>query len=119
MKVYRNLWWWLAIFLFILHQVGERTLLLDLGPVDSYLDPFLAPPILLGFWLFERQLVFRVPQLSWFETAVATLVLAVVFEEVYPVYEEGFRRDVIDYGFYALGGGYFWFLVNGRGASHT
>ena len=114
MRVLRNPWWWLAVVVFVLHQVGERAFDLSLGAVDSYLDPFLAPPILLGLWLFERQLVFRQPRLSWFETAVATLVLAVVFEEVFPVYEEGFRRDVVDYAFYGLGGLYFYFLINRR-----
>ena len=114
MRVLRNPWWWLAVVVFVLHQVGERAFDLDLGVVDGYLDPFLASPILLGLWLFERQLVFRQPRLSWFETAVATLVLAVVFEEVFPVYEEGFRRDVIDYAFYGLGGLYFYVLINRR-----
>ena len=114
MRVLRNPWWWLAVVVFVLHQLGERALNLSLGAADSYLDPFLAPPILLGLWLLERQLVFRQPQLSWFESAVATLVLAVVFEEVFPVYEEGFRRDVIDYAFYGLGGIYFYFLINRR-----
>lgn len=112
MSVLKNPWWWVAVVVFVLHQVAQRGMGLELGALDSYLDPFLAAPILLGLWLFERQLVFRVPQLSWFETAVATLVLAILFEEVFPRYEEGFRRDVIDYAFYGLGGLYFYFLIN-------
>lgn len=112
MSVWRNTWWWLAVIAFALHQVAERAVGLNLGAFDSYLDPFCAPPILLGFWLFERQQVFRAPRLSWLETAIATLILAVIFEEVFPKYEEGFRRDIIDYGFYALGGLYFYFLIN-------
>ena len=112
MSVLKNPWWWVAVAVFVLHQVAQRGMGMDFGPIDSYLDPFLAAPILLGLWLFERQLVFKVPELSWFETAVATVVLAVIFEEVFPRYEEGFRRDLIDYAFYALGGLTFYFLIN-------
>ena len=120
MKVLKNPWWWAAVAVFALHQLFERVLAIDLGVVDSYLDPFLAAPILLGFWLFERQLVFRQPRLSWFETALATVALAVIFEEVFPVYEEGFRKDIVDYVFYALGAVYFYVLINGRGTgSHN
>jgi hypothetical protein len=43
---------------------------------------------------------------------VATLILAVIFEEVFPTLKEGFRQDVVDYAFYALGGVYFYFLIN-------
>ena len=114
MSVLKNPWWVLAVVLFVLHQVGERILNLELGALDRYLDPFLATPILLGLWLFERRLVFRQSHLSWFETAIATLVLAVIFEEIFPVYEAGFRRDVVDYAFYGLGGLYFYFLINRR-----
>lgn len=119
MSVLRNPWWWAAVLIFAAHQLMQRGMGMDLGPLDSYLDPFLAAPILLGFWLFERQLVFKVPELSWFETVVATLVLAVIFEEVFPRYEEGFRRDIIDYLFYGLGGVYFYFLINRGIVSHS
>ena len=112
MKVYRNVWWWAAVVVFAVHQVLQRGLGVELGLVDSYLDPFCAAPILLGAWLLERQLVFRVPRLSWFETAVATLVLAVIFEEIYPRYREAFRQDVYDYLFYGLGACYFYWLIN-------
>lgn len=112
MRVLKNPWWLAAVLVFALHQLLERVLHIDLGLLDSYLDPFLAAPVLLGFWLLERQLVFRQPRLSWFETSVATVVLAVIFEEVFPVYEEGFRKDVVDYCFYGLGAVYFYFLIN-------
>ncbi|MBB4078027.1 hypothetical protein GGR28_000628 [Lewinella aquimaris] len=82
--------------------------------LDNYLDPFCVAPILLGLWQEEWQLVFRVPRLTLLGTAVATILLAVVFEEIYPLYQDGFQRDTVDYAFYALGGVYFYFLVNRR-----
>lgn len=97
---------------FALHQGVQWGLELNIPFIDSFLDPFLAPPILLGLWLFERQLIWRAPGLSWFETAVATLLLAVIFEEVYPRFQEGFRRDVFDYLAYGLGAVYFYWLIN-------
>ncbi|PPK88425.1 hypothetical protein CLV84_1392 [Neolewinella xylanilytica] len=112
MNVLRNPWWWAAVLLFVLHQLLQRVLGYPLELIDSYLDPFLAPPILLGLWLWERQLVWRAPYLRWYETAVAVLVLAVIFEEVYPRYREAFRYDVWDYLAYGLGAVYFYFLIN-------
>ncbi len=97
---------------FALHQALQWGLDIRMPIIDSYLDPFLAPTILLGLWLYERQLIWRAPALSWFETAVATLLLAVIFEEVFPRLEEGFSRDLLDYLAYALGGLYFYWFVN-------
>ncbi len=113
-EVLRNPWWWLAVILFVGHQVLQHLVNLGFGNIDGYLDPFCAVPILLGLWQLERRLVFRVRRLAWLETAVATLVLAVVFEEIFPRYGTGFRHDAVDYLFYALGGVYFYFLINPR-----
>lgn len=117
MSVLRNPFWWAAVAVFILHQLAERFFGLDVPALDSYLDPFLAPPILLGFWLFERRRLYRAPRLSWFETAVASLILAVIFEEIFPKLREGFARDVVDYAFYVFGGMYFYLTINPRPAS--
>jgi hypothetical protein len=112
MSVLRNPWWLLAVVAFLLHQLAQRVFELAGGPLDSYLDPFLATPILLGLWLLERRLIFRQRRLTALEVGVATLILAVIFEEVFPTLKEGFRQDVVDYAFYALGGVYFYFLIN-------
>ena len=112
MKVFRNPWWWLAVVLFVVHQVVQKGVGLDTGVLDDYLDPALAAPILLGLWVAERTFIWRSGRLTLLETAVATLVLAVIFEEVYPRFEGGFSRDAYDYLFYALGGVYFYGLVN-------
>ena len=85
---------------------------MNTGVLDDYLDPTLAAPILLGLWVAERTFIWRSGRLSALETAVATLLLAVIFEEVYPRFEGGFSRDVYDYVFYAIGGLYFYWLVN-------
>ncbi|THH40511.1 hypothetical protein [Neolewinella litorea] len=113
MKVLLNPWFWLVVVAFLVHLVLNRVGGLQLGLVDHYLDPFCAAPILLGLWSLERNLVFRRPRISAVETAVATLLLALIFEEVFPRYGEGFRHDLLDYLFYGLGGVYFYFLVNG------
>ena len=116
MRVLRNPYWWAAVAAFVLHQLAQKAMGLRSGFLDDYLDPFLCAPILLGLWLVERRYLFRAPSLSAPETAIAVLLLAIVFEEVFPRYEEGFRRDWVDYLFYALGGVYFYFLVNRGGA---
>lgn len=119
MTILRNPWWWVVVVAFAGHTLLERVLGVRLELLDSYLDPFCSIPILLGLWCLERQLVFRVRRLDAVETAVATLVLAVIFEEVFPAYRESFRRDVLDYLMYGLGGVYYYFLVNGRPGLHA
>lgn len=119
MSVLRNPYWWAAVVAFVLHQVAQKGLKLNSAFLDDYLDPFLAAPVLLGLWLLERRYIFRAPRLSALETAVATLLLAIVFEEIFPRYEEGFRRDWVDYVFYALGGVYFYVLINRVGRRYV
>ncbi len=113
--VYRNPYWWAAVVAFTLHQVVQWGFGWSTPFLDDYLDPLLCPIILLGLWLLERRIIFHVPRLTVLETGVATLLLAVLFEEVYPRFQEGFQRDVADYLFYALGGIYFYILVNRGG----
>lgn len=112
MKVLKNPWWWLAVVAFVVHQGVQWGLGVHQAYVDAYLDPLLAMPVLLGLWLLERQLIFRVQRLQLLETAVATVLLSVLLEEVFPRYEPGFRHDAVDYVFYALGGVYFYLFIN-------
>ncbi|MCP9235265.1 hypothetical protein [Lewinella sp. JB7] len=114
MSVFRNPWWWTVVILFTAHQLTQHLPEINIPLANSYLTPFCVAPILLGFWQEEWQPVYRFPRLSWPATAVATVLLAVVFEKIYPLHGDGFQRETVDYVFYALGGVYFYFLVNRR-----
>ena len=113
METLRRPGWWIAVGLFLLHQLTQW-----LGwhwwLADGYLDPVLFMPVMLGLWLAERRWLFGTERLGGLETIVAGVVLAMIGEEVFPRLEAGFRRDGWDYVAYAIGLGWFWWGVNPR-----
>lgn len=104
--------WFVAIFCFGLHQIMQRWLGWELPLLDHYLDPLLCIPILLGIMLVEREYYFSTKRMNLVETVSLTVFLGLLFEEVFPKMSIHFTRDTYDYIAYALGGAYFWLLVN-------
>jgi len=104
--------WWIPALLVPAHQLSQYVLHLDLGLIDDYLDPLLCIPILLGLWLTERRFFLRHHRLTGLEIVIATAVLAVVFEEGFPLWQPDFVRDWWDYPAYALGALWFWWFIN-------
>ena len=118
MRKYFSLYWWIAVILFLLHQFTERVLLWPIPLFDNYLDSFLAMPIILGLHLAERRYFFRAGAdytLSYFEVIIVTVFLAIIFEEGFPLWREGFVRDPWDYMCYAFGAVIFLLLINKKG----
>lgn len=114
MDVLKNPAWLVPAVLFLLHQLAQYGLGWSVPLADSFLDPLLCFPILLGLLLIERRWLFDVQRLGWFETATATVVLAVIFEVVFPWLKRDFTADPLDLIAYALGAVYFYFLINPR-----
>lgn len=112
MNILKNPAWWIPVLLLSMHQLIQRGFNAKVGLLDDYLDPLLCLPILLGLWLAERRMIFRVPRLSGLEVVVAGLVLAVLFEEGFPQWQPAFTRDWWDYLAYAAGGTWFWWAIN-------
>ncbi len=112
MEILRQPAWWIPAALVLAHQIGQYGLGLKLGVVDGYLDPLLCLPVLLGLWLAERRMIFRQHRLSGLEVVVAGLALAVLFEEGFPRWQPAFVRDWWDYLAYAVGGIWFWWMIN-------
>lgn len=112
MEILRKPAWWIPGVLVAAHQVGQHGFSLNLSLVDGYLDPLLCLPVLLGLWLTERRLIFRVQRLTGLEVVVAGLALAVLFEEGFPRWQPAFVRDGWDYLAYAAGGLWFWWMIN-------
>jgi len=104
--------WWIPLFLVPIHQFSQYVLGLDLGLIDDYLDPILCLPVLLGLWLTERRVFFRVDRLTGLEIMVASLILSFVFEEIFPRFQPDFVRDWWDYLAYAAGAVWFWWMIN-------
>jgi hypothetical protein len=112
MEVLRQPAWWVPFLMFLLHQFIQYILGWSTPWVDAYLDPLLALPVLLGLLLFERRLVFRVKRLSLLEVSLVSIVLMVIFEELFPRLQPAFIRDYFDHLAYLAGAVYFWYLIN-------
>jgi hypothetical protein len=101
--------------LFLAHQTTQKWLGWSLTWADAYLDPLLAMPILLGFFLAERRWLFGEGAgytLSAWEVAALTAALAVIFELLFPWLSTKFTPDWRDVAAYAAGGLAFYFILN-------
>lgn len=101
--------------LFVAHQLAERILHHSMPFVDSYLDNLLSTPILLTLLLVERRTLFRYGRdytMSVQEVCLATLVIAVAGEILFPALSDKFTRDYLDVVFYSLGSAAFYLIIN-------
>lgn len=102
-----------CLILLGLHQLGQKFLGYSLPVLDNYLDPLLCMPVFLGFILMERRWFFNPDFVfqAW-ETVFIVVVLALIFELVFPRLSSGFTADWRDVLLYFAGGAVFYFLIN-------
>ena len=113
----------LALFAFLTHQLSQKLLSVQVPLLDSYLDPFLAIPLLLGLAAAEQR------WLGWrgakepfgiVEIVAMTAALALLFEEGFPRIDPARQtRDVWDHVAYAVGGGAYWWFSRKRRPSEA
>ncbi len=108
----------------VLHQISQKVLGWQVPFLDSYLDPLLGVPVLLGLAQAERRFVtgwlaaHGYPSLRGWrrftgpEVTVMTLVLAAVFEGLFPWLDQRQTRDWLDVVAAAMGGVIYWLGVN-------
>lgn len=97
-----------ACILFILHQLLQRVWSVPLPWADQFLDPLLCMPILLGLLQWEQRLLYR-RRLRTGDYWLLTLVLALLFELVFPRLSSGFTADYRDALLYFAGtAGFLW-----------
>jgi hypothetical protein len=105
----------LCCSLFIIHQVLQKGLHQSIPFADDYLDNLLITPILLTFLIVERRILFRRGasyQLTPFEVIMATILIALVCELLFPYLSSDFVTDWLDLVFYAAGSLIFYFTIN-------
>jgi len=106
--------WWFCVAGFLIHQVVEKLLDWHWKFADNHLDCLLCMPILLGGMLLERRFLFK--KQAWifplFDTVAIVVLLAVFCEEGFPRWYSGFTYDYWDYCCYAIGGTYFYWIIN-------
>ena len=105
----------LCCFMFIVHQVIQKLVKQSLPFVDDYLDNLLITPILLTFLIVERRILFRRGEryrLSILEVVMATILIALVCELLFPYLSSDFVTDWLDLVFYAIGSLIFYHTIN-------
>lgn len=103
-----------CVLLFVLHQLLQKVLQLNISWVDSYIDNILAMPIILSLWQVEKILLFRkgaAYKLSLLEIGVATIYFSLITEILFPLFSEDFKGDRMDVVAYLIGSTVF-YVVN-------
>ena len=112
MDILRKPTWWIPALLFALHQVVQYGLGWKTPVVDDFLDPLLCFPVAFGLLLVERRWLFGVRRLTLLGTVISAVLLAVIVEFVFPLYQPAFVFDPLDFVAYAVGTVYFYYLIN-------
>lgn len=100
-------WWFItAIFLAGLHQYLQWNTSYSPDFLNNYLDPFLAPIIILHLFWIDRQLLYVKDKkpLSELQILIITLMLILFSEVVFPLISENFYVDPYDCIAFFLGG---------------
>jgi hypothetical protein len=101
--------------LFVAHQILQKVLYISIPLADQYLDNLVAPPILLTLLVAEKRILFKRSQtytLSVLEVCMATILIALVSEYLFPYLSNEFIFDWLDIVCYALGSLLFYFTIN-------
>lgn len=101
--------------LFIVHQVLQKGLDIHYPLFDRYLDNLLAMPIILTLLMIERRFLFgrrKGVGLTALEVVMATGLVILVAELIFPMFSRDFTTDWWDVLFYALGSLVFYFTIN-------
>lgn len=108
--------YWFFVGVFLLHQILQYGFGFYLPFADSFLDPFIAPIVLLGAWQFERNWFFSkraIPSRLFLTEVIAlTIYVALVGEFIFPILSNKFYYDPLDFIAYALGGFCFQIFLN-------
>jgi hypothetical protein len=113
MKILKHPLFIIAVLLFLLNQVLERTGVF-LPYVHSYLDDLLCMPVTLTMALFLQQKFMRSPDYVFSKNHVAVVVIfyAIFFEVWLPEHSAHYTSDPLDAIAYAAGGLVFYFFIN-------
>jgi hypothetical protein len=101
--------------LFIAHQVLQKIMHVPMGFIDHHLDNLLLMPILLTLLVAERRVIFKRGaqyRLSKTEVVMATALIVVVVEIIFPALSRDFKTDWFDLAFYSLGSVIFYLTIN-------
>lgn len=111
---------WVSLLMFAVHQLLQKGFGIYLPFLHAYLDPFLAMPILLGVFDWERRWRYGAAPLKIWEVAVVTIFFSLLFECGFPRWNPRFTADGYDVLAYALGASvYGWMGKRSGHSTHT
>jgi hypothetical protein len=113
-SVIKSPWFYIAVILFVLHQVLQLGLEIKISFLDNYLDPFLFLPIALGAYLQERRLFLKNDGFKFdhFKLIALSVLLCVIVEVFFPFFNAGYSFDIYDFIAYYAGAIYFNYKIN-------
>lgn len=94
---------WVSFVLFVVHQLLQKGFSIHLPFLHAYLDPFLSMPIVLGLLDWERTRRHGWRPLQPWEIAVTALLLILLFEWAFPIWNPAFTADWWDVPAYGAG----------------
>jgi hypothetical protein len=99
--------------IFLMHQAAQKIMGWQLPFFSSYLDNFLAMPIILTLWQAERQFLFLKNPLFYLqlpEILIATVYVSFISEVVFTYFTERFTQDWRDVIFFMAGAVIFYYF---------
>ncbi|MGB0861591.1 MAG: hypothetical protein ACPGXZ_01685 [Saprospiraceae bacterium] len=104
----------MASLLFVIHQVLQKIFEISIPLFDNYGDDFVGMPIILTIFLVEQRFIWKRVQtnLSLFQVVVFTILFAVFFENILPLFNHNYTADYWDYLAYGLGSWFFFITIN-------
>jgi hypothetical protein len=107
-------WFFLFSTAFLVtHQIIQKALHFSIPILDNYGDDFFAMPFILTLFLIEQYFWNRrTTGFLIFEIVTFTLVFALFFELILPIFNQNYTKDYWDFLAYALGSVAFHFLIN-------
>ncbi|MEX2589425.1 MAG: hypothetical protein WD334_04410 [Chitinophagales bacterium] len=115
MKGIGNILFWIFLISFTAHQVGQKLMGIELPMLDRYVDPLLGMPLLLYAFLMERRYLWNLGAdytLSVMEIVIATVIVSVISELLFPALSSDFTFDPYDFPAFGMGAVLFYFTMN-------
>ena len=105
---------WGIFALFTIHQILQKIAHISMPFFDNHFDPFACSVLGLTVLKIDRKWLWgnQSTVFKWHEVLAATLVLAIISEEVFPRLSDAFTRDILDYFALFAGGLFFYIFIN-------
>jgi hypothetical protein len=95
-------------FLFIIHQIFQKLIGVEIPLVDFYIDPFCFSALTIPIYVWERKILFHQSGISKLEMSILLTFLILFSEVVLPYFSSQFVADLLDVLMILLGGVWFY-----------